>query len=82
MFRGTGLAAGVMLVAACTTGSPGPATSTGAPSTRTSSATASPTTTTEAEPTTFPLAVVTGITNLKAAITVKELATLAATASS
>ncbi len=53
-------------------GSPRPGTTTGATAIGTSSA-ASSTTTTEAEPTTFPLAVVTGITNLKATTTVKEL---------
>ena len=74
--RGTALVIGVMIVAACTTGSPGPSTPASAPSTRTA-ATASPTTTTEAEPTSFPLAVVTGITNLKATTTTKELGALA-----
>ncbi len=77
MFRGTALAVGVMLVAACTTASPGPSTTARATSTGTSSATASPTTTTEEQPTTFPLAVVTGLTNLKSTITVKELGALA-----
>ena len=74
--RGTALVIGVMIVAACTTGSPGPSTPASAPSTRTA-ATASPPTTTEAEPTSFPLAVVTGITNLKATTTTKELGALA-----
>ena len=76
MFRGTALAIGVMLVAACTTGSPGPGTTARPPATGTSSAMTSPTTT-AASPTTFPLAVVTGITNLKATTTVKELGALA-----
>ncbi|EWT01458.1 hypothetical protein N865_10440 [Intrasporangium oryzae NRRL B-24470] len=70
----------VVLLAGCSTGDPGPATSASATTSTSgaSSATASPSTTTTSAPTTFPLAVVTGLTNLKAAVTVKELGTLAA----
>lgn len=66
------------LAAGCSGGSPSPLTSPGGSTASTpapSQTSTSPTTTTEPEP--IPLAVVTGITNLKATITVTELVDLA-----
>jgi hypothetical protein len=82
IFRCAGLAAAVVLLAGCVTVSPTPPPSGRAslnavdspPASASSSPTVSPT---PPVPSRFPLAVVTGITNLKATVTLDELAALA-----
>ncbi|MEP6469980.1 MAG: hypothetical protein ABJC24_09445, partial [Chloroflexota bacterium] len=82
-FRCASVAVTAVLLAGCVTESPTPPSSAGASQASvelpspSSSATIVPTPT-PAIPATFPLAVVTGLTNLKSAITLDELATLAA----
>jgi hypothetical protein len=82
-FRCAIVAVTAVLLAGCVTESPTPPSSAGGSpaSVDSPSASSSPTvapTPTPAIPSTFPLAVVTGLTNLKSAITLDELATLAA----
>lgn len=79
-FRGVAVVAAVALMAACTTADATPTPSAEPTQRSTSSPPSSPTiapTPTPAVPSTFPLAVVTGITNLKAAISLDELVELA-----
>ena len=75
MFRAVSLSLLAALVAGCTAGS-----DPGGPAGATTAAAPAPTTTTPTTPppVEFPLAVVTGLTNLKATVTVKELKALAA----
>jgi hypothetical protein len=74
MLRVAGLATAISLLVACGTVSPTPLPSPSASVTTQPSATAEPTAT---PPVSFPLAVVTGVTNLKATITLHQLITLA-----